>query len=179
MLSLPSHTFASEQKLVKDAHYEEIKRQALNNDAKAQYEYAFLHYNQDGLSKKDLAIAFEYFTKAYEQGYADAALALSSFYTYGDCVEIDHVKAYEIMKFGAMHGDYHANYFLAFMYKDGDGVEKDNTHAYIHFIIAQKLGFDSAQYEIEDLASLLSNEEEEKANILIENLLEEIYSNLD
>lgn len=86
---------------------------------------------------RDANKALELLRKAVEQENATGYLGLSIYYTNGLAgVRRDLAEGFRLMRKAAELGDVNAQYLLAEMYRDGNGVEKNPDEAYIWYTIA-------------------------------------------
>ena len=83
----------------------------------------------EAYNKKDYHAAVEWFSKATEQGNAQAQNWLGWMYANGRGVERDDKQAVELYRKAAEQGNVQAQTNLGWMYANGRGVEKDYTQA--------------------------------------------------
>ena len=103
----------SDQKRVAD-----IKQQAANGDATAQYVLAAMYSSGTGVPQ-DRAQAGTWFRKAAEQGDASAQERLGSLYEYGKGVSQDYAQAAAWFRKAAEQGDADAQWMLGALYDEG------------------------------------------------------------
>ena len=95
--------------------------------------------------------AVEWYTKAAEQGYADAQFNLALCYDDGEGVEKDPAKAVEWYTKAAEQGYAQAQCNLGVCYANGSGVKKDPAKAVEWFTKAAEQGHANAKKELEKL----------------------------
>ncbi|MDX2464407.1 MAG: tetratricopeptide repeat-containing serine protease family protein [Porticoccus sp.] len=88
----------------------------------------------------------EWFTKAAEQGHAEAYFYLGAAYAGGEGVPKDAVKAVEWWTKAAEQGDADAQAWLGAAYYDGEGVAKDAAKAVEWYMKAAEQGNAAVQY---------------------------------
>lgn len=95
----------------------ELKSEARKGDAKAQYELAeFYNSRGDQGLNSDYDNSFKWYEKSASQGYMPAKLELAMLYYYGQGVDPDKVKAFELLLEGARKGDRDFQFQLAELY---------------------------------------------------------------
>lgn len=99
-------------------------RQAQSGDVSAQLDLAYEYYQQDNHAK-----AFEWITKAANQGDAVAQYNLGWMYALGKGVRQDYHKAVEWFTKAAGQGNAKAQNNLGGMYRQGQGVRQDYQKA--------------------------------------------------
>ena len=102
---------------------------ALAGNAEAQYNLAECYYEGELGLEKDYAKAVEWYTKAAEQGHAQAQNNLGDCYDGGDGVAQDYSKAVEWYRKAAEQGNAVAQNNLGLCYEGGDGVAQDYSQA--------------------------------------------------
>ena len=117
-----------------------LTRQAQNGDTEAQVDLAYEYYEQGNHAK-----AFEWFTKAANQGYADAQFNMGVMYEFGKGVHQDYQKAIEWITKAAGQGYAAAQYNLGLMYYSGEGERQDYHKAVEWFTKAANQGYADAQ----------------------------------
>nr|WP_181718316.1 tetratricopeptide repeat protein [Psychrobacter sp.]QJS05259.1 sel1 repeat protein [Psychrobacter sp.] len=118
---------------------EETKVLAEQGDMEAQFNMGFTHYNgiEKGDGKEYTVItrgyekAFEWFTKAAEQGHADAQNNLGLMYKAGLGVSHDDYVAFEWFTKAAEQGHADAQNNLGLLYRDGKGAPQI-VHIVLH-----------------------------------------------
>ena len=101
-----------------------LTRQAQNGDVAAQLDLADEYYKRGNHAK-----AFEWTTKAANQGFADAQFGLGVLYHNGHGVRQDYQKAVEWYTKAANQGHEYAQGILGWMYENGHGVSQDKSTA--------------------------------------------------
>ena len=122
---------------------------------------------------KDLAKAVEWFTKAAEQGNADAQYNLGMCYQDGKGVEQDLKKAVEWYTKAAEQNNATAQYMLALHYDFGIGINKDKKKAIELYTLSAKQGYADAQIALasyRECAAALTFFDMSKANEWSEKL---------
>ncbi len=113
----------------------------------AQYKVGSYYYY--GLIESDLDKAFEWYTRAYEQGgYPYAALMLGDFYLYNikGTEEPEYEKAIEYYKYAEQQGVVSEG--LGVCYDYGLGVEENETEAFKYYTLAANDGYTAAKYRL-------------------------------
>ena len=105
-----------------------LTRQAQNGDTEAQVDLAYEYYSQGNHAK-----AFEWNTKAANQGYAGAQYNLGLMYHKGHGVRQDYQKAVEWYTKAANQGIAEAQFNLGLMYYNGEGVRQNKSTAKRYF----------------------------------------------
>lgn len=105
-----------------------LTRQAQSGDAAAQFGLAYEYYQQGNHAK-----AFEWYTKAANQGHAKAQYALGFMYAEDLGVSQDYQKAVEWYTKAANQGNAKAQHNLGWMYKNGQGVRQNKSTAKLYF----------------------------------------------
>ncbi len=115
--------------------FSKIWIEAHNGNARYQTELAECYiYNKSHISGWDISMvdgnkAIYWYTKAAEQGYANAQCALSHLYNSGRVVMRNYEKSFYWAKKAAEQNDSQGCYLLGHTYAYGQGVEKDITQA--------------------------------------------------
>ncbi len=128
--------------------------------------------------------ALEWYSKAAEQGHADAQVNLAVMYHngYGKVLP-NREKAFYWFSKAAEQGLAEAQFYLAVMYADGLGVAQSNIGAYKWFFIAKKNGDEEmqtmAQTALNKLSKEISKEEIVKAEALAERCIDSDYKDCD
>ena len=94
----------------------------------AQFSLGLIHQNGEGV-EKDFKTAFDYYTKAADQGHVEAQTSLGELYHEGEGVEQDYQAAFSWWTKAADQGNANAQYYLGCMYHNGEGTEKDDDAA--------------------------------------------------
>jgi len=111
----------------------------------AQVGVATLYYGGLGVVL-DYRLAFDWYSKAAEQGVAQAEYMSGAMYRDGRGVEQDEIKAAALFRKAAEHGIQGAQYSLGLIYLKGSGVARDYAEAYYWFSLAASAqGKDKAQ----------------------------------
>lgn len=105
-------------------------------------------HDSDEELRTSYAEAFEWFSKAAEQGHAASQLLLGLMYGDGEGVPEDDVKAVEWFKRAAENGDLDAYLQLSFAYFLGAGVSQDSQEAMKWLRAAAEQGHAESQYEL-------------------------------
>ncbi|MBR0315581.1 MAG: SEL1-like repeat protein [Synergistaceae bacterium] len=90
--------------------------------------------------KQDYKKAFYWYSKAAEQGWADAQNQLASMYYYGLGVNKDYKKAFEFYMKAAEQNNSAGMYNIATMYLHGQGVEQNYKKAIEWYVKATEIG---------------------------------------
>lgn len=122
----------------------EIRQQAENGDAQAEYIMGVLHENGRGV-KADPAAAAEWYRKAALQGHGRAQTNLGALYQRGKGVTRDREKALHWYHLAAKQGLSKAQYNLGLMYATRDPKTRDLRKAIHWFTEAAKRGHAIAQ----------------------------------
>ena len=109
-----------------------LKKLADQDDAEAQYDYAFDLYGDDNY------IAFDYFKKSASKQYLPAINYLGNCYYFGRGVEKDYKKAFELFEEASTAGYWEATENLAMCYMKGNGVEVSKEKMKELFELAKK-----------------------------------------
>ena len=120
-----------------------LTRQAQNGDTEAQVDLAYEYYSQGNHAK-----AFEWNTKAANQGYAGAQYNLGLMYHKGHGVRQDYQKAVEWYTKAANQGIAEAQHNLGVMYDEGQGVRQDYQKAVEWYTKAANQGIAEAQFNL-------------------------------
>lgn len=136
----------------------------------AQVGVATLYYGGLGVAL-DYRSAFDWYSKAAEQGVAQAEYMSGAMYRDGRGVDRDEEKAAALFLKAAEHGIQGAQYSMGLSYLNGRGVAVDYAEAYYWFSIAANAqGRDNAQlrttatYMRDQAAAKLAKEEVTKIN---------------
>jgi TPR repeat protein len=93
------------------------------NHTLAQY-YVGLCYEYDRGTVKDVKLAFEYYEKLANMGYASGLVKIGYFYNKGIGTSVNKQKAFELYQQAAKLGNNYAQNNLAIMYEYGEGIER-------------------------------------------------------
>ena len=126
---------------------ENLKQNAEQGDAPAQYELARVYYDGKG-TEKDLKLAFSWYKKSADQGYVPAQYGLALMYYNGEGTKKDMEFAFSWYKESAEQGDTLAQNGLAGMYYRGEGTEKDLKLAFDWVKKSADQGYAPAQYAL-------------------------------
>jgi TPR repeat protein len=121
-----------------------------------------MYLTGDGVST-DYHNAFEWFSKAAEQGDIQAQFSLGFMYHKGQGVAQNYTKAVEWYSKAAEQGDAFAQFTLGFMYLSGLGVAQDNVLAYKWFNLAALQNDIDAVKNRDDLVKKMTPEQLSKA----------------
>jgi TPR repeat protein len=83
--------------------YEQFTQLALNNDAEAQYNLAFMYFGGEGIPQNDVKAAY-WFEQAAKSGHAAAQDTLGYMYLNGRGLDTDRVRAYVWYSLAADNG---------------------------------------------------------------------------
>lgn len=147
-----------------DAVVSELKRKSNDGDNEASLLLGFAY--QDGIGvNEDYQKAFEYHSKAAEEGNAAAINALGLIYSHGYGVEKNVDIAMNYFQQALEHGYYNAAVNMAFHYEKGDGINKDLAKALELFEYAALNGHWRGQYEYAKILKdgILCNKDEKLA----------------
>jgi hypothetical protein len=112
----------------KQKHVEELRRDAEQGDAFAQYQLGVMYYNGSGVAQ-NYAEALRWYRKAAEQGNGIAQFALGYTYENGEGVPQDYAEAVRWYRKGAEQGLAIAQLSLGGMYFNGRGLPQDYGEA--------------------------------------------------
>lgn len=118
-------------------YYHQVGQAAKQGDPKAQ-----LVVGARAKSDGELVRGAKWIIKSANQGYAMAQLIAGTCYLNGEGVLQDYDEANRWFDLAASQGNYHAFAFLARMYTLGEGVPKDDVHAYALALIAATNGIE-------------------------------------
>jgi tetratricopeptide (TPR) repeat protein len=116
--------------------------------------------------KQDYDAAFEWFTKASEQGFARSQVQLASMYEKGVAVSEDKAKALYWYKKAAQQNDVSSQLLVGLWYYKGIGVQKDLVKAYMWTLIAESSGSSKAAKNKDYLKGQLSFKQQLEAQKL-------------
>ena len=105
------------------------------------------HLNGVGVEKNE-KLAFRWFWRAAEQGYAEAQANLGDMYLYGKGVNPNYVEALKWYQKGAAKNNAKAQYGLYFMYINGFGVRRDKQQAVEWLQRSAQGGYPEAQTKL-------------------------------
>lgn len=114
------------------------KKSAEQGNVSAQSALGIAYFFGNGVEQDDKE-AFKWLLKAGDRGNADAQYTLSLYYD-RDRDLVSDVKAAKWLQKAADQGLRDAQMHLAYRYRDGIGVEKDDREAYFWFYISAKSG---------------------------------------
>ena len=101
---------------------------AKQGDAEAQYQFAQMYYQGNGV-KQDFSEAVLWYKKAAEQGHAAAQDNLGKMYGTGKGVEQNYTEAAQWHTKAAKQGHAEAKYNISWLYENGKGVRKNTAEA--------------------------------------------------
>ena len=117
-----------------------------NGNPEAQY-YLGLMYARGQGTRKNFAMAREWFTKASDQGNLGAMYFLGKMYASDKFGEpADQVRAASLLRRPSDAGDVRASYNLALLYLDGIGVKRDLEESFKLMLKAAEGGYREAQF---------------------------------
>ena len=135
---------------------------AIAGHSGAQLGVATLYYGGLGVLL-DYGVAFDWYSKAADQGIPQAQYMLGAMYRDGKGVEQDHAMAVALFLKAAAQDVQGAQYSLGLMYHTGHGVPIDHGEAYYWLsLAASRLAKDNAQ--LRSTASYLRDEAASKLN---------------
>ena len=137
-----------EKEIDKDI-FDEILNMAEYGNVYAIHELGDYYYKNK--VHKNYEKAFEWYSKAAEQGYASAQCDLAYMYYNGHGVDQNYEKAFEWYSKAAEQGDAYGQDCLGVLYRDGKGVEQSYVEAIKWFRKAVEQGFASAQNHLGDM----------------------------
>jgi TPR repeat protein len=103
----------------------------------AQLGVATLYYSGHGVML-DYNVAFDWYSKAADQGVPQAQYMLAAMYRDGKGVEQDHARAATLFRKAADHDVQGAQYSLGLMYYTGQGLPVDDGEAYYWLSLAAR-----------------------------------------
>lgn len=115
-------------------------------DAEALYRLGQIYCEGAVGLDKDVKEAIQYFTKAAEEGYADAEFAIGKMYQQGNGVAIDDMEAFNWLFKAANNGHADAQYQVGLYYESG--AMEDKEMAFIWFRDAGRGGNEAAQLKL-------------------------------
>ena len=95
--------------------------------------------------EKDATEAFNWYSRAADQGNALAQFNLANLYRTGEGVSADDEKAFQWYARAAAQGNALAQTSMGYAYRSGEGVAQDDVTAFAWFERAAKQGYASAQ----------------------------------
>ena len=128
-------------------NFNEIKKKAMQGDARAQSNLGFLYDNGKGVEQNH-AKAAKWFRLAADKGYAKAQFNLGVLYYKGAGVKQNHTEAAECFRLAAEQGYVDAQFNLGVLYYNGEGVEQSHTEAAKWLRLAAKQGNAKAQFNL-------------------------------
>ena len=146
--SLDENTTLSTDNSENTAFRKELLEKALNGDAESQTTLGLCFFSGSDGFPLDYSKAFEWFTKAAEQGHAFAQNNIGLCYYYGEGVLQDYSKSFEWFEKGAEQGNEFAQINLGNCYYYGEGAKQDYTKAVEWYIKAAEQGNPEAQYQL-------------------------------
>lgn len=118
-----------------------------DNHRKAQFNLGNCFFVGKGVELNRM-IAFQWFKRAADQGYADAQLCVGSCYERGAGVKLDQAKAFEWFKKSADQGNIKAQHSVASSLLHGLGVPQDVAKAVAAFEIPAMRGHPMSQFNL-------------------------------
>ncbi|PWB93449.1 SEL1-like repeat protein [Methylosinus sporium] len=125
-----------------------IKEIAASGDAHAQYELGLRYAEGRGGAPRDPKLAFQWFEKAADKGFAPAQYRLGSIYEKGMGVERDYAKALSWYKRAADAGNARAMHNLAVLFAGGGDGKPDYDQAAQWFRKAAEYGVRDSQFNL-------------------------------
>lgn len=125
----------------------ELRRKVDLGDKNAQNDLALMYYNGNQVAV-DYYKALELFKKAADSGLLVAYGNAGSLHLWGKVADASVTKARQWFEEGDRLGDAHSQYYLATMYRDGNGVLKNRQKAKVLFEKGANAGNQNAQYEL-------------------------------
>ncbi|KAG0376719.1 hypothetical protein BGX24_007313 [Mortierella sp. AD032] len=107
----------------------------------------FYKYGFEGVSRND-KLAMEWYSKAAEQGHAEAQLRMGEYYSEGFAVPKDYAKAMEWFHKSARQGYCDAQYKVGSMHSSGEGAPQDKNKALDWFLKAANGGHAGARERV-------------------------------
>lgn len=104
--------------------------------------------NPERAQDAKLQVAIKALHQAVARGNAEAQFRLGMLYANGEGVELDHVKAAQLMLDAAKQGHANAQTTLGWLYANGYGVEQDDQRARTWYQRAAEQGDIKAQYTL-------------------------------
>jgi len=129
---------------------EQLRALAGRGDVIAEFNLGAIYQDGDGV-QKNLGAAFQWYSKAAVQGYADAQYNLGWMYDAGEGTSTDVAQAVGWYRKAAEQGNADAQFSLAVMYEEGRGVVKDVNLAVQWYRKAAEQGDASAQKSLDRL----------------------------
>ena len=136
---------------------------AVHGQVQAQLRLGFLFHSTNRRDAELLAKSHHYFSKAAEQGNAEAQCQLGLLYAQGLGVTQDFEQAAEWYQRAAAKMHPKAQFNLAFLCAHGEGVEQDYIQAYMWYRLSTLYGYAQAQINLEFIAKKMTEAEIEKA----------------
>ena len=156
----------------------EIRRQAEQGDASAQYTLGFRYASGRGVPQDD-AEAVRWYRLAAEQGDASAQLNLGLMHANGEGVLKDDAEAVRWFRLAAGQGDARAQHNLGVMYREGRGVLKDSAIAHMWYNIAGANGYENARESRDALERDMTRAEIGRATELARTCMASDYQNCE
>ena len=124
---------------------------------------------------QDYKQAVKWYTKAAEQGNADAQFNLANMYFNGQGVPQDYKQAVKWYTKAAEQGDADAQYNLGLMYANGQGVPQDNVYAHMWSNLGAANGIEAAPKNRDIIAKRMTTADISKAQSLARECLKKNY----
>ena len=154
----------------------EIRRQAEQGDARAQFNLGLRYGNGDGVPQDDTE-AVRWFRLAAAQGDSSAQYNLGLMYANGEGVLKDDVEAVRWCRQAVAQGYVPAQYNLGVMYANGEDVLKDSVLAHMWFNIAGANGDEDAREGRDRLERDMTRDEISRATELARTCMASNYQN--
>ena len=91
--------------------------------------YSAQAYAKGTVVSKDMAKAFDFFTKSCDIGYTAGCMVVGSSYYYGRNIKKDYLKAQSLFSTACTQGDANGCFLLGSMYDLGQGIQRDVKQA--------------------------------------------------
>lgn len=130
---------------------------AKTGDAQAQYEVGNMYLRGRGVERNGKA-AYEWFSKAADQGHVRAQYKVGYLYFKGEGVDKDPNKALKWIRRAADQDYAPAQFYLGKMYSTGVGVARDYEQAWTWFSKAEAQNYHPAKGELANLKPLLEEQ---------------------
>ena len=142
---------------------------AEQGNTQAQVRLGNMYMNGLG-TKPNTVEGLKWLRMAVEKGNAEAETILGNLYMNGFGVDMNKETGFEWYRMAAEKGFATAQFNMGVSYFRGDGVEQDHYMSYIWMNIAAKAGHKLAGGYAETLETILSPEQIEEGNLLIEEM---------
>lgn len=116
------------------------------NNLVSQFNLGVMHSSGLGVIKDDRE-AFNWFLRSAENGYEKAQIIVAKYLINGKSVERNYAKALYWLRQAMGQGNAEAYYYTSIVYRDGLGVDANETASLDFLKISANLGYDQAQFE--------------------------------